>query len=102
MILRNAIVHTRPVTSEDKAGTAKVVKFLAQRGIAGNVDPAKSDWWQRMRTAEVAQWAADSANALMLEFAKNIVAIGDVEGFFGGYVRMLQNSPTANKQGPKS
>jgi hypothetical protein len=97
VILRNAIVHAKPVSPDAKDAPARVVKSLAQRGLCSPVIANASNimdmetWWVVMRTAPVASWAAKSANRVMLMLAESVIAVTDFNGALTGFRDGLQN-----------
>jgi hypothetical protein len=99
VILRNAIIHARPVSPDEKVGPAKVVASLAQRGIAG---PSVSDatWWMQVRTSNAAWWACESANNIMIELVDSIAAIADYQGTIAGFGALLRGSIAIGKNRP--
>jgi hypothetical protein len=92
VILRNGIIHARPVSLDETGIEARIVNALAQRGLvgAGTNIPGYDTWWVRVRTAAVAWWAADSAYSLMLELVNGVVAIADYKGVIAGFGDQLR------------
>jgi hypothetical protein len=97
-VLRNAIVHARPVSPADQDRPARIAASLAQRGIANRSSVASKlmdadTWWMQIRTAATARWAAESANAIMLPLAVSAAAIADVQNALGSLVTNLRPKP---------
>jgi hypothetical protein len=96
-LLRNGIVHARPVSTEERSKYATIVANLAQRGLCKQIDETKKNtmdaetWWVVMRTPEVALWAARSANNLMIELAAAMEAVGDYQGLIAGFSNQLRS-----------
>jgi hypothetical protein len=95
-VLRNGIVHVKPIDPDARNRQGKVVESLAQRGIARPAAPRVASavtvdtWWTQIRTPQVALWAAESARQAMLVLAESLVAVGDVAGFVTGAINFLQ------------
>jgi hypothetical protein len=99
VILRNGIIHARPVSLDETGAEARIVNALAQRGLvgAGTNIPGYDTWWVRVRTAAVAWWAAESAYSLMLALVNSVVAIADynrVIAGFGDQLRGVRRQPS--------
>ena len=71
--LRDAIMHTKPAHDEDGHAGTQVTDALAQRGIAIKLDPNVGfSWFNRIEVPAVAQWACETARAIILALLNQI------------------------------
>jgi hypothetical protein len=86
-VLRNAIVHTKPLTLEETDRPGRIAENLAQRGLARpkpKREPnfvSSDTWLNQIQCPATAWWAADSATAIMYELARAFAGVADFSGF---------------------
>lgn len=95
-VLRNAIVHARPISTDDEGRPARIAAVLAQKGIARPRAPAVQgldvdSWWMQIRTAEVAWWAANCASALMIQLGESVAAVADTRNLFRNFASNVRD-----------
>lgn len=98
-VLRNAIVHTKPIDMDDPDKPAKLVASLAQRAIARperpgtGGTPSSETWFHQLRAPGVAQWATDSAHSIMLVLIDSLAGVGDIDNVVGSHADYLRQNP---------
>jgi hypothetical protein len=100
LVLRNAIVHTKPIDIDDPDKTAKLVASLVKRGIARrdglatSGSPSAETWFHQLRVPGVAQWATESAHAIMLALADSLASVGDIDDVMKSHTDYLRPDST--------
>jgi hypothetical protein len=107
-VLRNGVVHVKPVDPDSLSHLTKLVDALANRKIAKAALPRipgaiwVDTWWTQIRTPEVANWAAEAARAGMLALAEALLAVGDFGNLLGGAADLLRSSDSVKALIPRS
>ena len=65
--MRNAIMHVKPVRSNEKHSGEAVSDELARRHITLSGGPGKLAWFDRLMTPEVARWACGTVRTIILD-----------------------------------
>jgi hypothetical protein len=70
--LRNAIMHVKPVRSNERHSGEAVTDELARRGIGMAATTGQLPWFDRLMAPEVARWACQSARTVILDLFSKI------------------------------